>query len=125
MISAVEPAIRTSRSVTAGRVSRSSSSVIRAFTSSVAPIWMKLPRPTSAMRLISRLFGAEPMPIMNTRLRPRDRPIASSISASLLIDPSVMKISWRTRPSAGVGSTRAARSAGSISVPPCASSESA
>ncbi len=32
---------------------------------------MKLPRPISAARVIRKEFGAEPMPTMNTRERPR------------------------------------------------------
>ncbi|MNE30017.1 hypothetical protein D3C80_1235140 [compost metagenome] len=75
------------------------------------------------MRFIRKVLGALPMPTMKTRLRPRFEPSAASIWSSLLIEPSVRKITWRTRPaSSGVSSTRAALSAGSISVPPLASS---
>ena len=44
---------------------------MRSSTCSTEPMWVKVPRPSSAARVIRKLFGAEPMPTMNTRERPR------------------------------------------------------
>ena len=44
---------------------------MRSSTCSTEPIWVKVPRPSSAARVIRKVFGAEPMPTMNTRERPR------------------------------------------------------
>ena len=63
------------------------------------------------------------MPTVNRRERPRLSPISAKSWASLPTDPSVRNTIWRSRlVSAGVASNSAAFSAGSISVPPSASS---
>ncbi len=96
---------------------------MRSSTCSVEPIWVKVPRPISAARVIRKLFGAEPMPTMNTRERPRMPAIVSSSCCSLPIAPSVRNTTWRkVAASLPRVSVSAARIGGSISVPPCACS---
>src|SRR5215217_1558694 len=109
------------RLVATGLSSFSNSARMRSSTASTEPIWVKVPRPISAARVIRKEFGAEPMPTMNTRERPRWVAIVSSSCCSLPMAPSVRNTIWRRKPeSAWRGSVSAAFIAGSISVPPCA-----
>ena len=75
--------------VTAGFSSLAKSSRMRSSTCSTEPICVKLPRPSSAARVIRNEFGAEPIPTMNTRERPRSDPMVSNSCCSLPIAPSV------------------------------------
>ena len=98
---------------------------MRSSTWSTEPIWVKAPRPISAARVIRKVFGAEPMPTMKTRERPRIAAMVSNNCCSLPIAPSVRNTTWRTKlPSALLVSVSAARIAGTISVPPRACSAS-
>src|SRR5215217_7161138 len=58
------------RLVATGLSSFSNSARMRSSISSTEPIWVKVPRPISAARVIRKVLGAEPMPTMNTRERP-------------------------------------------------------
>ena len=81
--------------MTAGLSSLSNSARMRSSTCSAEPIWVKVPRPISAARVIRKEFGAEPMPTMNTRERPRMSAIMSNNCCSLPIAPSVRNTTWR------------------------------
>ena len=95
---------------------------MRSSTCSTEPMWVKVPRPSSAARVIRKVLGAEPMPTMNTRERPRMALIVSNSCCSLPIAPSVRNTTWRTvLASPPRRSVSAAFIGGTISVPPRAS----
>jgi hypothetical protein len=81
--------------VTAGLSSLPNSSRMRLSTCST-PIWVKVPRPSSAARVIRKELGAEPIPSMNTRERPRIDVIVSNNCCSLPMHPSVRNTTCRT-----------------------------
>ena len=96
---------------------------MRSSTCSTDPMWVKVPRPISAARVIRNVLGAEPMPTMNTRERPRMAAMVSSSCCSLPISPSVRNTTWRRKlASLSRGSVSAAFMGGTISVPPLACS---
>ena len=54
-------------------------------------IWAKVPRPISAARVMKNVLGADPIPTVKTRERPRPDAMVSNNCCSLPMAPSVMK----------------------------------
>ena len=89
--------------------------------SSRLPMWVKVPRPNSAARRMNQLLGAEPIPTVNSRARPRRSRMRAKSARSLPTAPSVMNTTCRSRPAACSRAGNARSRAGRISVPPRAS----
>src|SRR5262249_48303254 len=74
-----------------------------------------------AARVMRKVFGAEPMPTMKTRERPRMAAMVSNSSCSLPISPSVRNTTWRRYCESGPRRPDgAAFRGGPTSVPPLA-----
>lgn len=91
-ISAVLSSSSICRSVNIGRSSLWKAASIWSWPSLVLPIWVKVPRPNSAALRMKRLFGAEPIPIVNSRLCPRCILMATNSTSSLPTCPSVRQV---------------------------------